>query len=84
MLAIRGSKLANDEEENGDLLYRGHRRGMELPATVSSSPPQHVEEAAKGASLENGLLHVDLAREVPEAMKSRPIPSRAPASPWRL
>ncbi|HEY6655742.1 MAG TPA: Hsp20 family protein, partial [Methyloceanibacter sp.] len=28
----------------------------------------------KGASLENGLLHVDLARELPEAMKPRTIP----------
>jgi molecular chaperone IbpA len=28
----------------------------------------------KGASLENGLLHVDLAREIPEAMKPRAIP----------
>ena len=27
----------------------------------------------KGASLENGLLHVDLVREVPEAMKPRTI-----------
>ena len=29
---------------------------------------------AKGASLENGLLHVDLVREIPEAMKPRSIP----------
>ena len=28
----------------------------------------------KGASLENGLLHVELACEVPEAMKPRSIP----------
>jgi molecular chaperone IbpA len=28
----------------------------------------------KGASLVNGLLHVDLAREIPEAMKPRAIP----------
>ncbi len=27
----------------------------------------------KGASLENGLLHVDLVREIPEAMKPRTI-----------
>ena len=27
----------------------------------------------KGASLENGLLHVDLVREIPEAMKPRRI-----------
>jgi molecular chaperone IbpA len=28
----------------------------------------------KGAKLENGLLHVDLVRELPEAMKPRTIP----------
>ncbi len=28
----------------------------------------------KGASLENGLLHVDLVRELPEAQKPRHIP----------
>jgi molecular chaperone IbpA len=28
----------------------------------------------KGASLENGLLHVDLVREIPEAKKPRTIP----------
>ena len=28
----------------------------------------------KGASLENGLLHVDLVREIPEAKKPRQIP----------
>ena len=35
-----------------------------------------------GASLENGLLHVELAREVPEAMKPRTIKveSRAPGA----
>jgi molecular chaperone IbpA len=27
----------------------------------------------KGATLENGLLHVDLVRELPEAMKPRTI-----------
>ena len=26
-----------------------------------------------GASLENGLLHIDLVREIPEAMKPRKI-----------
>jgi len=28
----------------------------------------------KGARLENGLLHVDLVREIPEAMKFRSVP----------
>jgi molecular chaperone IbpA len=36
----------------------------------------------KNASLENGLLHVDLVREIPEAKKPRSIPigSSAPAA----
>jgi molecular chaperone IbpA len=32
----------------------------------------HVQ--VKGAALENGLLHVDLVREIPEAKKPRQIP----------
>jgi len=28
----------------------------------------------KGANLENGLLHIGLVREIPEAMKPRAIP----------
>jgi hypothetical protein len=35
-------------------------------------PADYVK--VKGASLENGLLHVDLVREIPEAMKPRSIP----------
>jgi len=36
----------------------------------------------KNASLENGLLHVDLVREIPEAKKPRNIPigTSAPAA----
>ena len=33
-----------------------------------------ASETRTGASLENGLLHVDLVREIPEAMKPRAIP----------
>ena len=53
------------------------------PATCSTrgSPrePSSVLRLAdyvkvKGASLKNGLLHVDLVREIPEAMKPRAIP----------
>ena len=32
----------------------------------------HVQ--VKSASIENGLLHVDLVREIPEAKKPRQIP----------
>jgi molecular chaperone IbpA len=34
----------------------------------------------KNASLENGLLHVDLVREIPEAKKPRSIPIATTAS----
>jgi len=68
-LAIRGEKQTNDEEKIGDVLYQGiaartFERSFQLADYVK----------VKGASLENGLLHVDLVREIPEAMKPRMIP----------
>jgi len=68
-LAIRGNKQANDEENPRDVLYQGiAARTFERSFQLAD----HVE--VKGASLENGLLHVDLVREIPEAMKPRSIP----------
>jgi len=50
------------------VLYRGiASRAFERRFQLAD----HVE--VKGANLENGLLHVDLVREVPEAMKPRQI-----------
>ena len=68
MLTIRGEKQTNAEKETGDVLYQGiaartFERSFQLADYVQ----------VKGASLENGLLHVDLVREIPEAMKSRAI-----------
>ncbi len=68
-LTIRGEKQPNDEEKTGEVLYQGiaartFERSFQLADYVK----------VKGASLENGLLHVDLVREVPEAMKPRSIP----------
>jgi len=68
-LTIRGEKKNNDEERTGDVLYQGiaartFERSFELADYVK----------VKGANLENGLLHVDLLREIPEAMKPRTIP----------
>jgi len=68
-LTIRGEKQTNDEDKSGDVLYQGiaartFERSFQLADYVQ----------VKGASLENGLLHVDLVREIPEAMKSRAIP----------
>jgi molecular chaperone IbpA len=39
----------------------------------------------KSAQLENGLLHVDLVREIPEAKKPRQIPiGKAQAQPQAI
>lgn len=72
-LAIRGEKQTN-EEETGDVLYQGiAARAFERSFQLAD----YVE--VKGASLENGLLHVDLVREIPEAMKPRAILIASPS-----
>jgi molecular chaperone IbpA len=68
-LTIRGEKNVKDEEKRGDVLYQG----------IAARTFERVFQLAdfvqvKGASLENGLLHVDLVREIPEAKKPRSIP----------
>jgi molecular chaperone IbpA len=68
-LTIRGEKKAKEEEKRGDVLYQG----------IAARAFERVFQLAdfvqvKGAQLENGLLHVDLVREVPEAKKPRSIP----------
>ncbi len=67
-LTIRGDKQAKTEEKNGETLYQGiAARAFERVFQLAD----HVH--VKGASLENGLLHVDLVREIPEAKKPRQI-----------
>jgi molecular chaperone IbpA len=68
-LTIRGEKSAKEEEKRGEVLYQG----------IAARTFERVFQLAdyvqvKGASLENGLLHVDLVREIPEAKKPRTIP----------
>jgi molecular chaperone IbpA len=59
---------AHNEQENGRYLHRGiARRAFERRFSLAD----HIK--VSGASLDNGLLHVDLVREVPEAMKPRQI-----------
>ena len=65
-LTIRGDKQS---EEESTFLHRGiaarsFERRFQLADYV----------VVKGAGLENGLLRVDLVRELPEAMKPRSIP----------
>ncbi len=74
-LTIKGEKSANETADKSEVLYRGiaaraFERAFQLADFV----------AVKNASLENGLLHVDLVREIPEAKKPRSIPISSVAS----
>ena len=67
-LTIKGGKQTT-AEQNGEVLYQG----------IAARAFERVFQLAdyvvvKAAKLENGLLHVDLAREIPEAKKPRQIP----------
>lgn len=65
-LVISGKKAA--EEDGRTFLHRGiATRAFEKRFQLAD----HVR--AVGATTENGLLHVDLVREVPEALKPRRI-----------
>jgi molecular chaperone IbpA len=71
-LSIRGEKQV--ETESTTYLHRGiAARSFERRFQLAD----HV--VVKGAKLENGLLHVDLVRELPEAMKPRTIPIQTKA-----
>ncbi|MFG1420845.1 Hsp20 family protein [Roseixanthobacter liquoris] len=68
VLTLRGEKAAEQTAESAQMLYRG------IAARAFARRFQladHVE--VKGASLENGLLHVELVRNIPEAKKPRTI-----------
>ncbi len=67
-LTIKGEKQAKSEEKTGEVLYQGiAARAFERVFQLA----EHVE--VRGATLENGLLHVDLVREIPETKKPRQI-----------
>ncbi len=59
---------ATKEEDEGRYLHRGiARRAFERRFSLAD----HIKVV--GASLDNGMLHVDLVHEVPEAAKPRKI-----------
>jgi molecular chaperone IbpA len=67
-LTIKGEKQVTDGQ-TGEVLYQG----------IAARAFERVFQLAdyvtvKNASLENGLLHVDLVREIPEAKKPRQVP----------
>src|ERR1700729_852750 len=67
-LTVKGEKVAKTDEKKAEVLYQGiAARAFERAFRLAD----HVE--VKSATLENGLLHIDLVREIPEAMKPRTI-----------
>ncbi len=70
VLTVQGKRTDdNARNENSGYLYQGIAgRAFERRFQLA----EHVE--VKGAKLENGLLHVDLERIVPEERKPRRIP----------
>jgi molecular chaperone IbpA len=65
VLTLEGRKAEKEEKQ---FLHRGlSARSFKRQFTLAD----HVE--VKGARFENGLLIVDLVREIPEAMKPRRI-----------
>jgi len=75
-LTVKGTKNSGDQKKQ--YLHRG----------IAERSFDHRFQLAdfvrvESANLENGLLHIELVRELPEAMKPRSIEIRA-ASPDRL
>lgn len=68
-------EIAKGADEGKSYLHRGIA-GRDFKRTFQLADHVHVS----GAALENGLLHVDLVREIPEALKPRTINISAGAS----
>ena len=74
-LTIKGEKQVK-QDNSGEVLYQGIAgRAFERQFQLAD----YVQ--VKGASLENGLLHVDLVREIPEAKKPRQIAINGQSKP---
>ncbi len=68
-LTVKGEKQLGDNGEKREVLHQGiAARAFERRFQLAD----YVQ--VTGASLENGLLHIDLVREIPEAKKPRQIP----------
>lgn len=68
LLTVGGKKTADEDAGERDFLHRGiAERGFIRRFQLAD----HV--VVTGASLENGLLRIELRRELPEAMKPRKI-----------
>ena len=67
-LTVKGDRTEQTDEDGKEILFRGiAARSFERRFQLAD----HVE--VRSANLENGLLHIDLVRNIPEAMKPRKI-----------
>jgi molecular chaperone IbpA len=68
VLIVSGRKSEESDQKNGDFIYRGiANRSFERRFALAD----HIQ--VKGADLKEGLLSIELVREIPEAMKPRKI-----------
>ena len=68
VLIVSGRKAEESEDKGSDYIYRGiATRSFERRFALAD----HIQ--VKGADLKDGLLAVELVREIPEAMKPRKI-----------
>ena len=67
-LIVTGTKATSDDKKERTFLHQGiAERNFERKFQLGD----HVKVI--GANLENGLLHIELEREIPEALKPRKI-----------
>ena len=68
VLIVTGKKKDESENKGSDYVYRGiATRSFERRFALAD----HIQ--VKGADMKDGLLSIDLVREIPEAMKPRRI-----------
>ena len=68
VLIVAGSKREQDGETGADYIYRGiANRSFERRFALAD----HIQ--VRGADLKDGMLQIELVREIPEAMKPRKI-----------
>jgi molecular chaperone IbpA len=77
-LSVKGEKAAESAKET-EFLHRGiAQRSFERRFQLAD----YVE--VKGAELKDGLLHIDLVRNLPERMKPRQISVKASQTPKQI
>ena len=68
VLIVSGRKSEEESQKDGDFIYRGiANRSFERRFALAD----HIQ--VRGADLKDGLLAIELVREIPEAMKPKKI-----------